>query len=303
MTAESRQARLAHLRTLQNPDGGWGYFPKRQSWLEPTCYALIALYGDTAPSASPADRERWQRGWKFVGSLQNSDGGWRPAPPVPASSWAGALALTLHMIHGVNDQAFRNGIGWMLKTRGTEGGLLERAIAAVYDGGVEYDRRFKGWPWSPDSSSWIEPTAHSLLALKKAMRRREQSGIPSEPCAARIREAESMMLDRRSVDGGWNYGNRRVLRVDLPSFPETTAIALLGLQGCENAKLDNAIALAKRFHAETKSRLARTWLAISLQNYGVPAPLPDLDVANDILITALEAIAFPQGGHQWLTPA
>lgn len=290
------------MRANQNPDGGWGYFPKRQSWLEPTCYALIALHAD-ATSPDPAHREKWQRGWKLMRSLQNPDGGWRPTSLVASPSWAGALAVTLHCIQDVYDQPFRNAIEWLLKTKGTEGGLFERALNAVWKLPVEYDRRFKGWPWSPDAASWIEPTAHSVLALKKAMRGRDRTGLAAGPWAERIREAEQMMLDRRSSDGGWNYGNRRVLKTDLPSYPETTAVALLGLQGCPDAGLDSALRLAKRFHSETRSRLARAWLAISLQNYGIPAPSPDLDVTDDILITALEAIACPQGGHQWLTPA
>lgn len=302
MTAESRQARLAHLRAHQNPDGGWGYFPKRQSWLEPTCYALIALHED-ATGTDGANQEKWKRGWKLMRSLQAPDGGWRPSAQVNAESWAGALAITVHCIHGTYDNALRNGIEWLLKTKGTEGGLFERALNVVWKLPVEYDRRYKGWPWSPEASSWIEPTAHSVLALKKAMPRREQTGLAADVWNERIREAEQMMLDRRSSDGGWNYGNRRVLKTDLPSYPETTALALLGLQGCKNADLEPALQLAKRFHRETRSRLARAWLAICLQNYGTAAQSPDLDVSDDILITALEAIACPQGGHQWLRPA
>ena len=26
----------------------------------------------------------------------------------------------------------------------------------------------KGWPWKEGTSSWVEPTAHTLIALKKA---------------------------------------------------------------------------------------------------------------------------------------
>ncbi|MCS7023988.1 MAG: terpene cyclase/mutase family protein [Bryobacteraceae bacterium] len=302
MGAEFSRGRLARLRDLQNPDGGWGYFPGRHSWLEPTCYALLALFPDSISPARPQDRESWLRGWNYVRSLQNPDGGWRPSAGVAAASWASALALHLHLLRGVTDESFRQGIGWLLKLRGTEGGLLERAIATVWKGAVEYDRRFKGWPWVPDTSSWIEPTAHTLLVLKKALRRGESAGVPVDLCRARIEEAENMILDRRSPDGGWNYGNRRVKNVDLPSYPETTAVALLGLQGRPEADLTRAIALAKRYFTQTRSRLARAWLAISLQNYGLEVALEECGPSNDILVTALEAIAFPQGGHQWLTP-
>ena len=42
---------------------------------------------------------------------------------------------------------------------------------------------------------------------------------------------EAQLMDVRSRDGGWNYGSPAALGVDLPSYPETTALALVGLQG------------------------------------------------------------------------
>ena len=40
-----------------------------------------------------------------------------------------------------------------------------------------------------------------------------------------------MLLDRCCVGGGWNAGNSVVYGVPLPAHVESTAIALLGLQG------------------------------------------------------------------------
>ena len=42
---------------------------------------------------------------------------------------------------------------------------------------------------------------------------------------------EAQLMDVRSRDGGWNYGSPAALGVDLPSYPETTALALVALQG------------------------------------------------------------------------
>lgn len=114
-----------------------------------------------------------------------------------------------------------------------------------------------------------------------------------------------MMLDRRSPDGGWNYGNRRVLRTDLPSYPETTAVALLGLQGSLLMEDRNgAVAAAEKHLLETKSRLAKAWLTISLRNYGRDVALSAAETPpDDLMVAALEALACPNGGHQWLKPA
>ena len=43
--ASFSQVRLDALRKAQNPDGGWGYFAGKESWLEPTAYAAMALLG------------------------------------------------------------------------------------------------------------------------------------------------------------------------------------------------------------------------------------------------------------------
>ena len=52
------------LRQTQNADGGWGYFPGKQSWLEPTFYAAVALAGEAG-----ADRA-----WALLKTWQNADG-------------------------------------------------------------------------------------------------------------------------------------------------------------------------------------------------------------------------------------
>src|SRR5262249_7832684 len=81
----SHSARLAALRSTQNPDGGWGYFRGKQSWLEPTAYAALALHGEPA-----ADRA-----WALLKSWQTKDGGWRPSADVQITHWDTALCVTL----------------------------------------------------------------------------------------------------------------------------------------------------------------------------------------------------------------
>ena len=108
------------------------------------------------------------------------------------------------------------------------------------------------------------------------------------------------------MDGGWNYGNRRVYGTDLPSYPETTGIALLGMQGSDVMDMKPALALAEKYWRETTSPLAKAWLQISLRNYGITLPDPDQNVPQsvpmmpDILLTALQCLACKDGGHQFL---
>src|SRR2546425_5920474 len=245
-------SRLDFLRTAQNPDGGWGFFPGKQSWLEPTAYALMALHGDGASG------QNFERGWKLMRFWQLPDGSWQPCAAVLESHWTTALCVTLHCLRGANDEPCRRGVNWLLETSGTENELKFRLVHKLLPSVVELDPSFKAWPWRPGNSSWIEPTAHALVALKKASRAQAPSLLRD-----RITSGEKMILERRCRDGGWNYGNRKILGTELPSYPETTALALLGLAGNRALDLAAPLAVARRYWASTPSPFAKAWLRVS----------------------------------------
>jgi len=114
---------------------------------------------------------------------------------------------------------------------------------------------------------------------------------------ARVRDAEELILTRKCHDGGWNYGSRRALGIDLPSYPETTALALVGLQTRKNG-LGEEIHHARVLFEQTRSRLARAWLSIALRNLGEDTAPPDDAPGNDIWLAALEAMAHPDGNQK-----
>lgn len=285
------ESRLDLLCRSQNPDGGWGYFPGKQSWLEPTCYAILALHGSREDAA--------ERGWRLIRSWQGSDGCWRPANQVQTESWATALCVTLAMVRGEPGAVLQRAMNWLLATEGADTNWLNRVSAALGLTAVDSDPSLPGWPWKPGTSSWIEPTAHTLIALKKA-----SSRAPSAAVRRRIRLGEEMILNRRCRDGGWNYGNRTVYGVPLPSYPETTALALLGLQGRSAGELASALELSQRLARKARS-LGRAWLAICLRNYGYdpgPPPAPASPPSPDLMLTALEAMGAPGGNAHLLRP-
>ena len=278
---ECAESRLAWLEATQNSDGGWGYFPRKRSWLEPTACALLAL------SADPGRRKAFARGWALVRSWQLPEGGWRPCAQVDQPHWATALAVTLHAKVGREDAAFERGVRWLVGTTGAESRPMSRLAHWLQPSVVEFDPSLTGWPWQPGDSSWIEPTAHTLMALKAV-----RSGHPD--VADRIQVGERLLLDRRCTDGGWNYGNRRVLHRDLPSYPETTALALLALDGNKSLAWGPALEKAAQWSSETPSRLARAWLAVCLARYRGVLPGPwqkGARDAGDILLWAVEAMA------------
>jgi hypothetical protein len=283
------------LRRAQNPDGGWGYFPGKSSWLEPTIYSALVLHGD--PSAD--------RAWALLSSWQRQDGSWRPAADVQISHSSSALCVTMAILRGEYGDPFRKGVGWLLDTVGMESGLSRRLILGVGSMlGVVEDQRnlsLEGWPWKPETASWVEPTTHALVALKKAALK-----LPSHALRKRVRLGEALLLDVRCRDGGWNYGNRTARGEELRSYPETTALALVGLQG--RSEIAPALDLGARMLGETSSPLARAWLTIALRVNGAPfetregtrGNAPVAGACDDVLLTALEALGAPEGNHHFL---
>jgi hypothetical protein len=125
--------------------------------------------------------------------------------------------------------------------------------------------------------------------------------IPDHRFPERIEEGELMLLARRCSDGGWNHGSVRTYQVEAPSYPESTGLALLGLQG-RGLAIGNALEVAREFWRTTKSPLASAWLAIALQTWDetVPPPGDSNPVPKDIMLPALEALAHPEGNHDLL---
>ncbi len=293
MTTESEQADLStavrvrreHLARFQNSDGGWGYFPGKASWLEPTVYAALALRGQGEGKRALELLAKWQR----------PDGAWHANAQVQDPNWGTALMLTLYRALGRQDASYTRALDWLAAAMGAEGSFPVRIVQRFQARVVDQDESVHGWPWRPGNSSWVEPTAHALVALKQSTRAREFS--------ERIAEGESYLFDRRCPDGGWNYGNKRVYYTDMTSFPETTALALMGLQGRSGAELKPSIERAVTYSKATKSGLARAWLTIALRTHGVngPSRLPGLAPGGDLAVTALELLAFdPAAGHVFL---
>jgi hypothetical protein len=282
--------RISALREMQNADGGWGYFPNKTSWLEPTIYAALVLHGSAESG----------RGWALVKTWQNADGGFRPSADVDISHAATALCVTAAVARGEPGEVMRKGATWLLGTTGNESELYKRVILRIGRtfGMVEDQRDFsmKGWPWKPDTASWVEPTSHALVALRQAAA--AQPKIDSSELRERVRLGEGMLMDVRANDGGWNYGNRTARGEDLRSYPETTGIALVGLQGRRD--LEQSFDLARKMLGETASPLARAWLTIALRVNGVEVDELTGEPSNDVMITALEALAASDGNFRLL---
>ncbi len=292
MTEVDLKSRLEFLKRTQNADGGWGYFVGKQSWMEPTAYAILALKG------SSGSEDVIRRAWTLAQSWQLPDGGWRPGSQVQDPTWVAALGLIAASCLGCLDQVAPKSVPWLLNMKGQESKWTVRLASYVHLLKTDVNVTHRGWPWHPGNSSWIEPTALTVVALKRSLAWNSNGDV-----SGRIRDGEELILSRRGRDGGWNSGNPSVLKYDVPSYPETTALALIGLQGSANKDLSEPLRAVQKLYLESKSSLATAWLTIALHCYGVRVPPgPNRSAPTDVLLCALQAIGHPSGNFRFLGP-
>lgn len=287
-------SRWLWLLRAQNPDGGWGYSPGKGSWLEPTVYVMRALAAGAREEAKPKSYRQAQH---YIDGLQRPDGAWQASALVTERHWSGALWMDLERAPRERNARWHAGLDWLLAQKGSEGGWRQHVAAWLDPEAVEQDLQLRGWPWLEGSSSWIEPTCHAMLSLRRA------EGVNGGPrLTARLDEGRRLLLDRRCRDGGWNYGNRRVRGHDLPSYPQTTALALLTLKRCGGIDLQPSLKRAQQFWADPSlPRLARVWLALALRELGCPVALEEVPTGIgqpiETITVALESVACSPGGY------
>lgn len=269
--------RVSFLQKARNSDGGWGYFAGKESRVEPTVYALRALGVDGA-------------GLDYLARCQEQDGGLRPGASIPGATWVTALALPV-FVEAKREKEFRGAAQWLVATTGADNNWLQRALQLIGKAAVDQNPKLKGWPWRPGNHSWVEPTSHALVALR--VLEGKPGVVDEEQRRYRQEQGVALLRDRRCVDLGWNYGNKRVLEEVLPSYPETTGIALVGLFAAGKATGEELRAAARVF-AQAKGAYAQAWLSIGLRLHGVEAPYTASEAVHpsgNVALTALEVLA------------
>ena len=227
---------------LRNADGGFGPRMDQPSEPEPTALAVLAL-GDAEGRTWLAEHQREDGSFSTVVGPYVND----------SATGLGALAL------GPGPE----------RERALD--YLESYRAARIDStaAIPIDESAIGWAWTRGTASWVEPTARALWALRVA-----------RPSSARVEGAVDLLRDRESVGGGWNYGNRVVLGVDLPPFVQTTAISLVALSG-----------LDRDLEARGLSTLRRLWRDESAGGLSLATTLAAFrthDVATDAAAVRIE---------------
>ena len=253
------------LIDAQNPDGGWGSVKGKRSNTESTSFALMAL--------KCLDRDVFLRpmtaGLSWLLQHQRDDGSWCLSDASKQSSWTTPIAvLALLSFQGQREHALR-AAKWILTQEGRKPGWVTSLLVwlSLVKKMGELDPYLSGWPWTAGAFSWVEPTSYSLMALRKLKR-----SLAGTNCEERIRQGEMLIYDRMCENGGWNYGNSRVLGEALWPYPDVTAVALIALQDrAANEANRTSLRALDAMIREAASGTALGWgiLCLSLYNQDV----------------------------------
>lgn len=126
---------------------------------------------------------------------------------------------------------------------------------------VDEDTSLRGWPWTLDAHSWVEPTSVAMTALDVAGRGTHE----------RVREATRMLMDRQMESGGWNYGNSVVYGHALHPLLDATGMALHALAGhVPRAEVDRSITLLRQGAMSVRTPWTLGWSLLGLGAWGEP---------------------------------
>lgn len=204
---------LDFLVNAQTPAGGWGYSPAGGAFIEPTAAVLFAL------QHAPQAKQALEKAVNWILRFQNPDGGWGICAQDGESGWQTAWAVYALSQLGWAEAEKLRGLQWLLDEEVMQ--YTDSELLSAGEAVAQIDFSIRGWPWLPGESSWVEPSALTLLALAKNA---SLTGVP-----ARIDEAVLYLKDRRCHGGGWNVGNPVMFEALLPSRINPTAWAVLAL--------------------------------------------------------------------------
>jgi hypothetical protein len=244
---------MTDWKSRQNSDGGWAY-GRGCSWTEPTVLVLMAQ------SVTQKDSESYQQGIRFLHSVQRSDGGLSPQSGVTESTWVTAMSLLLPEEATGRERAAA-AMQWLKAQTGRESGWVFRLRQKMAGSKDEYP---EAMPWFPGAAAWVIPTAISLLAFQRVLKKG-----PDSLASGRIQTGREFLFTRMCADGGWNHGSNRALGRVGVSYPDTTGIALLALHGAPgSAQLERGKAAARRHLTECRSAEGIAWLRMGLAAHG-----------------------------------
>lgn len=250
---------VGFIKAHQNRDGGWGYEPGRMSLVEPSAFCVLALH-------ALGERRGAERGLAFLKPCQAGSGAVGVGPHDPDGNWmAYAALLAFHALGaGPEERRLKD---WILGFEDASDAFSREQVASI-QARFRYDVSIRGWPWTPGTTAWVEPTALFVLALLHA-------GVPA--AAKRIRSGIDLILDRAVPSGGWNFGNPYSGSFELEASVMSTALALSALGAAGIPENRPEVRAGLRYLTQALGRDISTaslsWVLLAMKGYPSPAPL------------------------------
>jgi len=254
---------LSLLRELQNADGGWAFHAGEPSRVEPTCWALRALFA----SEPYADDQEFRKAARFLQASQLEDGSWPATSQMSMGSWVTSLACCVLAGDALSADNVKAGLKWICEDFPRDSSPLRRFVQSLRPKSdtVSQNDSYRGWGWTPRTASWVEPTAFALMALQKAVPQQ----LPKN-AAERRNLAVSLLYDRMCPGGGWNCGNPRVYGVDGDALVLATCWALLALRDApERPGRTLSLAWLQKEFSKIGSAGSLAVARMTLENYGI----------------------------------
>lgn len=228
------------------PEGGFASRKGGEYRLDATAWAIMALrMGGVEPQRLLAAMHR-------LGESQMKDGRLALSNEHPDVYWPTPLAIFAWHRNPEFTPGTLRAVSFLLKTTGTH---FKRDPNSP--GG--HDTSIRGWGWTEETHSWVEPTSLSIVALRLAGHKDHE----------RVSEGARLLLDRQLSRGGWNYGNTTVFGTELASMPESTGLALSALPGLTAKEtVSHSIAMMKESVRSLKTPLSLGWAILGLSAWG-----------------------------------
>jgi hypothetical protein len=303
--SDAAQICLPFLREAQNSDGGWGFRPGTPSRVEATCWALLALWEPSQQFTQ--DRVRVHNAREFLQSAQLGDGSWPAATGEEVGCWVTSLCCLALTTTGDRTQssAMDSGLRWICNDWPSDSTPWRRFLARFTSqrdvAPINYN--YRGWGWTPGTSSWVEPTSFALLALEGVT-----SGELAGLATRRRSLATSLLVDRMCPGGGWNAGNPVVYGVAGEPSVVPTVWALVALRNLPSRdEVTLSLNWLERAASESQSPASAALTRICLRAYGRAMPsgapalnrlLPNNEFLSNVLAASWAVLA--SGSDIWL---
>jgi hypothetical protein len=181
-----------------------------------------------------------------------------------AGSWIASLTCSALAADPESAKHVAAGLKWLCDDFPRDSSPWRRFVRRIRNEShlVKQNDSYRGWGWTPKTSSWVEPTAFALTALSDAR-------LP-ENAALRCELAVALLYDRMCPSGGWNCGNPSVYGVDGEALVLPTCWALLALRKAQE-KPGRALSLAwlQKKIAKIESAASLALARMTLENYGI----------------------------------